>query len=503
VKTATRHNWVGGVDNVVSETYTYGGVGGRVSRRDTNVGGMSFNQYFWWDDLGQIASVGYPSTTGEEPLLTVPYSYSSGYLTAVPGYASSISYSVNGMPYQIVRDNPLSYPDVTLTMGLDQHHMQRVASIATSGVTPPQDNWSTGSFAYDGAGNVTSIGSDSFEYDTVSRLTRGSLWVNGILKQQESTFDAFGNVTSTFTTDWLLQSFGVTTATNRLSAAGYDSAGNMTVWGTFTYGYDKLSRLQTVTDTSGLNHTYLYTADGERISDRNNQTGTTTLTIRDLGGKVLRVFVNGTRTKDYVWGNGMLLASVDASSTKRHFHLDHLGSPRLITDTHGAKVATHTYYPFGLEVPGGTADGERMKFTGHEREPYDHDYMHTRHYNPTTLRFLTPDLLRGDVHRPQAFNLFAYVGGNPVNYVDPFGFGDEEVPDLPPDVVPPSTLTFWGEVEVTAGRSWLPWLMLRQMLQPCQVRTFGDLYQLRGVKPGAVPGPAVLHLPRQGGLRWT
>ncbi len=235
-------------------------------------------------------------------------------------------------------------------------------------------------------------------------------------------------------------------------AAACDAAGNLVSRGGFTYGYDKLSRLQTVTNTSGLSHTYLYTADGERISDRDNQTGATTLTIRDLSGKVLRMFVNGTRTKDYVWGNGMLLASVDASSAKRHFHLDHLGSPRLITDTYGTKVATHTYYPFGLEVPGGTADGERMKFTGHEREPYNHDYMHARHYNPTTLRFLTPDLLRGDVHRPQSFNLFAYVGGNPVNYVDPFGLEKLE------------NGQFGEEIVVTAGYSWLPWLELRSLL---------------------------------------
>ena len=70
--------------------------------------------------------------------------------------------------------------------------------------------------------------------------------------------------------------------------------------------------MQTVTGT-GINHTYLYTADGERISDRDAQAGTTTLTVRGLDGKVLRIYGKSGSTwswsKDYVYQQGMLLAS--------------------------------------------------------------------------------------------------------------------------------------------------------------------------------------------------
>ncbi len=36
-------------------------------------------------------------------------------------------------------------------------------------------------------------------------------------------------------------------------------------------------------------------------------------------------------------------------------------------------------------------------------------------------RFLSPDPVRGNVFSPQSLNLFAYVGGNPTNFVDPWG----------------------------------------------------------------------------------
>jgi len=49
--------------------------------------------------------------------------------------------------------------------------MARPASItATSGMTT---HWSTGTYDYDGAGNVTEIGNSYFLYDSVSRPDRG------------------------------------------------------------------------------------------------------------------------------------------------------------------------------------------------------------------------------------------------------------------------------------------------------------------------------------------
>jgi RHS repeat-associated protein len=296
--------------------------------------------------------------------------------------------------------------------------------------------------AYDGAGNVKSIGSQTFVYDGVSRLTAANILANGVSKQQSAVFDPFGNITSTTTTDWGTQTFSVNVATNRLnSPVTYDSGGDVTSWGGFSYTWDALGKLQKVTGQE-VNHTYLYTADGERISDRDalaGASGATTITVRGLDGQALRSFIESGTTgtgavawaKDYVYGGGMLLASVSSHPDEgtRYFALDHLGTPRLVTSACATTLARHDYYPFGMEATSSTQDSERMKFTGQERDLMgtygsqtdDLDNMHARFYNPNLSRFLSPDLLRGDPHAPQSFNLFAYVSGNPMNYVDPSG----------------------------------------------------------------------------------
>ncbi len=431
------------MDNQVVETYTYGGTGGAASQRATTAEGQSVSQGFAWTDLGLPGSVTYPQIAGIGPARTVSDTYTNGFLTSVPSYATGITYSVNTMLYQITHANA-----VVATYGLDGNRIQRVAGVTTTGAS--SNNLALTPFAYDGAGDVKAIGSQTFVYDKVSRLVTGNILANNTPKTQSAAFDAFGNITSTTTTDWGVQTFSLNAATNRLnSPVTYDSAGDITSWGGFSYTWDALGKMQTVAGT-GINHTYLYTADGERISDRDSLGGTTTLTVRGLDGKVLRIYVKSGSTwswsKDYVYQQGMLLASVDASTT-RHFDLDHLGTPRLITGSGGTTLAIHDYYPFGMEAYG-TADSERMKFTGHELDSMgtagqgdDLYNMHARFYNPNLARFISADLLSGDPHSPQSFNLFAYVQNRPMTYTDPWGL----VPtfQIPcPDSAPPGAICY-------------------------------------------------------------
>jgi uncharacterized protein RhaS with RHS repeats len=125
------------------------------------------------------------------------------------------------------------------------------------------------------------------------------------------------------------------------------------------------------------------------------------LTVRDLDNKVLREFTSvepngqpGLPTssrqwaKDYVWRDGLLLASVTpttpgANTTlTEHFHLDHLGTPRLVSNDAGFRIGIHAYYPFGAELnlaPNETP-AELMKFTGHERDLLASNPEHARLY---------------------------------------------------------------------------------------------------------------------------
>jgi RHS repeat-associated protein len=48
-------------------------------------------------------------------------------------------------------------------------------------------------------------------------------------------------------------------------------------------------------------------------------------------------------------------------------------------------------------------------------------YMRARYYNPQIKRFINQDVLLGNISEGQSLNRFAYVNGQPVDKVDPFG----------------------------------------------------------------------------------
>jgi RHS repeat-associated protein len=123
-----------------------------------------------------------------------------------------------------------------------------------------------------------------------------------------------------------------------------------------------------------------------------------------------------------------------------HYHLDHLGSVRLITNQNGIKVSAQDYWPFGQEQTPTNQESatfafnrvDPMKFTGHERDYHgaynvdnaDYlDYMHARVYNPAVGRFLSSDPLveRDAMSAPHLWNRYSYVGSNPTSFNDPTG----------------------------------------------------------------------------------
>jgi RHS repeat-associated protein len=339
---------------------------------------------------------------------------------------------------------------VTVTHGLDPHGMRRPGSIATSGVTGTPGNWDSGAYAYDGAGNITRVGEEWYTYDLVSRLAANSYPMPEgecptSLQSLAYTYDPLGNMTSWTYNCSGTHTYSVDPSTNRLTTQTYDPSGNaLTTVGEAnaeTLAYYPFNDLRSAVGT-GLNRLYGYTADGERLVDYDAQpnppAGPFTITLRDLTGKVLRSFQvttgqpgTWTEKEDWIYRDGQLLATVDTTvqgGVARHVHLDHLGTPRLITSASGVGLETHTYLPFGLEVTDLGPLFERMKFTGHERDLASGlDYMHARYYSPYANRFLSVDPLRGNPKTPQSWNLYAYARNNPVNTTDPTGEAAAEV----------------------------------------------------------------------------
>ncbi|WP_339133389.1 MAG: RHS repeat-associated core domain-containing protein [Candidatus Electrothrix sp. GW3-4] len=97
---------------------------------------------------------------------------------------------------------------------------------------------------------------------------------------------------------------------------------------------------------------------------------------------------------------------------------DHLGAPQIITDDSGSVVWKAEYLPFG-KVNISVADIENnLRFPG---QYYDVEtglhYNWNRYYSPETGRYIASD----PIGLGGGINLYAYVGSDPVNGVDPEG----------------------------------------------------------------------------------
>jgi RHS repeat-associated protein len=117
------------------------------------------------------------------------------------------------------------------------------------------------------------------------------------------------------------------------------------------------------------------------------------------------------------------VVGIAASFHYTYYHLDHLGTPRVLTNSNGFAVQNVHLLPFGEEMPVEPGVNNR-KFTGHERDAETGlDYMIAREYSPSTARFDRSDSSRTGFKPAlvQSWNRYAYVRNSPVSLIDPTG----------------------------------------------------------------------------------
>jgi RHS repeat-associated protein len=145
--------------------------------------------------------------------------------------------------------------------------------------------------------------------------------------------------------------------------------------------------------------------------------------------------------REYIWLGDTLVAviagstptaAVDASSNAPaiyYVHSDHLGTPRMVTDTAGSLRWSWDLMaaePFGVtapnEAPAGQASTQQfalnLRFPGQYLDKETGSfYNYFRTYNPSTGRYLQSD----PIGLEGGLNTYTYVGGNPMSFTDPQG----------------------------------------------------------------------------------
>ena len=120
------------------------------------------------------------------------------------------------------------------------------------------------------------------------------------------------------------------------------------------------------------------------------------------------------------------IISPDQDSTQTlYYHNDHIKSLAVITDSNGNQVFRGVYDPYGALVSGKSMNLSKYEpsfATGEWEEDSGLYHMGARYYDPFTARFISADTQVGkSVFTHDAFNRYAYAGGNPVEYADPSG----------------------------------------------------------------------------------
>lgn len=236
-----------------------------------------------------------------------------------------------------------------------------------------------------------------------------------------------------------------TPATGAARNMTYDNNGNMASitnnCGTTNYSWNVRNQLAGIqgfnANCSTLTALFKYDALGRRIEKTIN--GVTTRYLYDGLDIIQEKDQNGAVTVNYI-----RTLNIDEPLTRikgttvSHYVTDALGSVIGLADDTGV-MTTYSYDPFGNTTVSGEASDNPFQYTGRENDGTGLYYYRARYYSPDLQRFISEDpigLKGGDV------NFYAYVGNNPVNWVDPLGLfrGSQppppRIPGLPPTGLP-------------------------------------------------------------------
>lgn len=441
----------------------------RVATSTTQVDGESFRVGAEYDALGRLSTIKYPSR-GNLPIYAHHTYNEFGHLEKV-AKLRSVDFSFGFLEPVRIHDQDIWTKHKENALGMTTRELVGNGLVTESEYSP--DGFLTERATGDWTSNQLGISfianpvqsmewdwgphgnlqwrknklydlTESFTYDELDRVRTAS-FDKPNLPESEYKYDQLGNLSArsffgvTVDYDDPDHPHAATGFNGRPSFFQYDGNGDQVVrYGeTIEYGMPGLPSRITDDDSEW---TFQYLPDGQRVVKDGPRERV--LSIEGLFER--RTAADGSEKDVFLFagGDGQAVAQVTREYTSSGFqvserthypHRDHLGSPVVITDEDGAIAEIRNYDAFGAErdylLPmlgdpsPELADFVRIGFTGHETmDPrlglVD---MGGRQFDPIAGQFITPDPV-GMAMQANTFNPYAYVGNNPLAFVDPSGF---------------------------------------------------------------------------------
>jgi RHS repeat-associated protein len=208
---------------------------------------------------------------------------------------------------------------------------------------------------------------------------------------------------------------------NLIGTAAYNTSGTLTRLATLTYDGDNRVLVQNSVSATGAVQTFTYDGDGVRRSEVDGATtsnfiwdGNNLLQERNASQTLVAQYTNWPG----VWGQ---LISQRRGSTTTWYNADNQMNVRTLTNSVRTVTDRYQYEAFGDELSASGSSANPFRFggnVGYYRDFAETYYVRQRMYWGALAQWITRDPIGFD---GGDWNLYRYVGDNPVGNVDPNG----------------------------------------------------------------------------------